>query len=42
MSEDLLKKADEYIGKAILAAAEFQQLIKTNNKIVKLYTKHLG
>lgn len=40
MSEDLLKKADEYIGKAILAAAEFQQINqKQTNKIVKAVYK---
>jgi acetaldehyde dehydrogenase/alcohol dehydrogenase len=40
MSEDLLKKADEYIGKAILAAAEFQQFNqKQTNKIVKAVYK---
>lgn len=40
MSEDLLKKADEFLGKAILSAAEFQQFNqKQTNKIVKAVYK---
>lgn len=40
MSEDLMKKADEFLNKAVLAAADFQQFNqKQTNKIVKAVYK---